>query len=47
MPGVPLQAFWGDVPLINNRAAEFLGYPTQKPEVLLDLNQAKSPGFVG
>ena len=35
MPGVPLQAFWGDVPLINNRAAEFLGYPTQKPEVLL------------
>ncbi len=36
MPGVPLQAFWGDVPLINNRAAEFLGYPTQKPEVLLE-----------
>lgn len=36
MPGVALQAFWGDVPLINNRAAEFLGYPTQKPEALLE-----------
>ena len=36
MPGVALQAFWADVPLINNRAAEFLGYPTQKPEALLE-----------
>ena len=36
MPGVALQAFWGDVPLINNRSAEYLGYPTQKPEALLE-----------
>ena len=33
MPGVALQAFWGDVPLINNRAAEFSAIPprSRKP----------------
>lgn len=36
MPGVPLQNIWADLPGINNRSAEFLGYPTQKPSALLE-----------
>ncbi len=36
MPGVPLQNIWSDMPGINNRSAEFLGYPTQKPAALLE-----------
>lgn len=36
MPGVPLQDVWTDIPVINNRAKEKLGYPTQKPEALLE-----------
>jgi DNA modification methylase len=36
MPGVPVQNIWTDVPVINNRSAEKLGYPTQKPEALLE-----------
>ena len=35
MPGVPLQELWADVPIINNRSKESLGYPTQKPLALL------------
>lgn len=35
MPGVPLQDVWDDIPPIGPRAAERLGYPTQKPEALL------------
>lgn len=35
MPGVPLQEIWADVPIINNRSKESLGYPTQKPLALL------------
>jgi hypothetical protein len=34
MPGVPIQDIWADP--INSQAAERLGYPTQKPEVLLE-----------
>ncbi len=34
-PGVPLQDLWTDLDPINARAAERLGYPTQKPESLL------------
>lgn len=34
--GVPLQAFWDDIPPVNSQAAERLGYPTQKPEALLE-----------
>lgn len=34
--GVPLQNIWTDMPGINNRSDEFLGYPTQKPAVLLE-----------
>jgi len=35
-PGVPLQDVWSDLDPINARAAERLGYPTQKPEALLE-----------
>jgi DNA modification methylase len=35
-PGVPLQDLWVDLDPINARAAERLGYPTQKPESLLE-----------
>ena len=36
MPGVPVQNLWTDLPVLNNRSDEALGYPTQKPEALLD-----------
>jgi len=36
MPGVALQDVWTDIDPINARAAERLGYPTQKPLKLLD-----------
>ncbi|MGE3843757.1 MAG: DNA methyltransferase [Vicinamibacterales bacterium] len=36
MPGVPLQNLWADLPILNNRSGEVLGYPTQKPEALLE-----------
>jgi len=36
MPGVPLQDLWTDLDPINSRARERLGYPTQKPETLLE-----------
>ena len=36
MPGVPVQNLWADLPVLNNRAQEALGYPTQKPEALLE-----------
>ncbi len=36
MPGVPLQDVWTDIGPIGSRAAERLGFPTQKPEKLLD-----------
>jgi adenine-specific DNA-methyltransferase len=36
MKGVPLQDVWDDIPPVNSQAVEALGYPTQKPLVLLD-----------
>lgn len=36
MPGVPLQDMWDDLPVLNNRSKEAVGYPTQKPEALLE-----------
>ena len=36
MPGVSLQDLWGDIKPIGSQAAERLGYPTQKPEALLE-----------
>lgn len=35
-PGVPLQDVWTDLPPLHNLAQERLGYPTQKPEALLE-----------
>ncbi|SMC01968.1 Restriction endonuclease [Rubrobacter radiotolerans DSM 5868] len=48
MPGVPLQDLWTDVKPIGARAAERLGYPTQKPEALLKriLESSSNPGDV-
>jgi DNA modification methylase len=34
--GVPLQDVWTDISPLHNLAAERLGYPTQKPEALLE-----------
>jgi DNA modification methylase len=34
--GIPLADFWGDIDLINSMGSEGLGYPTQKPEALLE-----------
>lgn len=34
--GVPLSDFWDDIDLINSMGKEALGYPTQKPEALLE-----------
>jgi hypothetical protein len=36
MPGVPAQDVWTDIHPISAQAAERLGYPTQKPEALLE-----------
>jgi DNA modification methylase len=36
MPGVALQDVWNDLSPISPQAAERLGYPTQKPEALLE-----------
>ena len=34
--GITLQDIWSDIAPINSQAAERLGYPTQKPEALLE-----------
>jgi DNA modification methylase len=34
--GVPVQALWDDIPSLQASSAERLGYPTQKPEALLE-----------
>jgi site-specific DNA-methyltransferase (adenine-specific) len=36
MPGAPVTSIWDDIPFVNSQAKERLGYPTQKPEALLD-----------
>ncbi len=48
MKGVALQDVWTDIPPIGSRAAERLGYPTQKPIALLDriIRAATNPGDV-
>ena len=35
-PGVPLSDFWDDIDVIGSSSLEALGYPTQKPLVLLE-----------
>jgi DNA modification methylase len=46
MPGVPLQDVWTDIFPIGAQAAERLGYPTQKPETLLQriINTSSNEG---
>jgi site-specific DNA-methyltransferase (adenine-specific) len=34
--GVAMPSVWDDIPPVNSQAAERLGYPTQKPEALLE-----------
>lgn len=34
--GVPIQSLWDDLPALHSQAKERLGYPTQKPESLLE-----------
>jgi hypothetical protein len=48
MPGVPLQDLWTDISPIGAQAAERLGYPTQKPEALLEriINASSNEGDV-
>jgi hypothetical protein len=48
MPGVPLQNIWTDIPPVNPRAHERLGYPTQKPEALLEriINASSNEGDI-
>jgi site-specific DNA-methyltransferase (adenine-specific) len=36
MAGTVVTTVWDDIPFINSQAVERLGYPTQKPEALLD-----------
>ena len=36
MPGMPLHDIWDDVFPVNSQASEATGYPTQKPEALVD-----------
>ena len=48
MPGVPLQDLWTDINPIGSRAKERLGYPTQKPQSLLEriILSSSNPGDV-
>ncbi len=48
MPGVGVQNLWDDLPNINNRSNEMLGYGTQKPEALLEriINASSNEGDV-
>lgn len=48
MKGVTLQDIWSDIPPIGAQAQERLGYPTQKPEALLEriLRASSSEGDV-
>ena len=48
MPGIVLQDLWMDVSPIGAAAAERLGYPTQKPEALLEriVSTSSNPGDV-
>jgi len=46
--GVPLSDFWGDIDLINSMGNEALGYPTQKPLLLLEriIQASSDPGDI-
>jgi DNA modification methylase len=46
--GRPLGDVWTDIPPLNSQAAERLGYPTQKPEALLEriIETSSNPGDI-
>ncbi len=46
--GKPLGDVWNDIPPLNSQAKERLGYPTQKPQALLEriINASSNPGDV-
>ncbi|MEX2376731.1 MAG: DNA methyltransferase [Dehalococcoidia bacterium] len=46
--GRPLQDVWTDLPPVNSQAKERLGYPTQKPEALLEriIEASSNPGDI-
>jgi site-specific DNA-methyltransferase (adenine-specific) len=48
MPGIPLQDIWTDIQPISAHARERLGYPTQKPLVLLEriIQSSSNPGNI-
>ena len=48
MPGVPVQDVWTDIRPLHNLARERMGYPTQKPEALLEriINASSNEGDV-
>jgi len=48
LPGVPTSDVWTDLGMIGSSSAERLGYPTQKPEALLDriIESSSNPGDV-
>jgi site-specific DNA-methyltransferase (adenine-specific) len=48
LKGETVDSLWDDIPPINSQAAERLGYPTQKPEALLEriIEASTNPGDV-
>jgi len=48
LEGETVDTLWDDIPPINSQAAERLGYPTQKPQALLEriINASSNPGNV-
>ena len=48
MPGVAIQSIVTDIPALSARSAEKLGYPTQKPQALLEriIEASSDPGDV-
>lgn len=48
MPGVQIDTIWDDIPPVNARALERLGYPTQKPLALLEriINASSNPNDI-
>jgi DNA modification methylase len=48
MKGIPLQDVWDDIKVLHNLSKERIGYPTQKPEALLEriINCASNEGDI-
>lgn len=47
-PGVPIDSVWTDIPPVNARAKELIGYPTQKPVALMEriIKASSNPGDI-